>query len=106
MNVVEAIGATCLGIVIGWLLRYFIRRFEKFNAAVFGSIVSIIAGGVVVAFLGADQEARWFYPIGLLVGCVVYSLLGWLAGGRPDVVLYGKEEAGKEQPDRSKDNLR
>jgi hypothetical protein len=62
MDTIPAIGAICLGIVIGWLVRYFIRRFDKFNPQVLGSVISIVAGGAVVRFLEADPKVWWFYP--------------------------------------------
>jgi uncharacterized membrane protein len=78
MESVPAIGATCLGMVVGWLVRYFIRRFDKFNAQVLGSIVSILAGGAVVRFLEADRTVWWFYPIGLFLGFVLYTAVAVL----------------------------
>jgi uncharacterized membrane protein len=78
MNIVAAIGATCLGVVIGWLVRYFIRRFEKFGPAVLGAVVSVVLGGAVVKFLEADKSVWWFYPIGLLIGFVIYQIIVWL----------------------------
>ena len=74
MSIVAPIGATCLGIVMGWLVRYFIRRFESFNANAFGAIVGVVVGGVVVTFLEEDKSVWWFYPIGLFIGFVIYSV--------------------------------
>jgi len=78
MSFVPALGATCLGIVIGWLVRYFIRRFDKFGPMVLGSLVSIIFGGAVIKFLEADRSVWWFYPIGLLLGFVIYHVVAVL----------------------------
>jgi uncharacterized membrane protein YfcA len=75
MNIIPAIGATCLGIVIGWLVRYFIRRFDKFGPMVLGSLVSIVFGGAAIKFLEADKTVWWFYPIGLLLGFVIYHVV-------------------------------
>jgi hypothetical protein len=74
-NIVPEISSTSLGIVMGWLVRYFIRRFEKFTPAVLSSIVSILVGGVAVKFLGADRNVLSFYPIGLLLGFVIYHVI-------------------------------
>ena len=90
MQVIPAVGATCLGIVIGWLVRYFIRRFETFNPQILGSVVSILLGGAVVRFLEADKTVWWFYPIGLLLGFIVYSVIAWLVGGKQTMgTLFG-----------------
>src|SRR4051812_13252283 len=74
-NVIPAIGATCLGIVVGWLVRYFIRRFDKFTPSVFGSLISILLGSAVMKVLTADKMTWWFYPIGLLLGFIAYQVI-------------------------------
>jgi uncharacterized membrane protein len=86
MSIVPAIGATCLGIVIGYLVRYFVRRFKNYTPKALSSVVSIILGGGVVKFLSTDQLAWWFYPIGLLIGFMVYSIIG--------TVVYGSRVEG------------
>jgi hypothetical protein len=88
MSWIPALGSTCMGLVIGWLIRYFIRRFKSFNTKALGSVVSIIAGGAIVHFLQADSTARWFYPIGLALGFIVYSLIAVLAGSAKEGALY------------------
>lgn len=74
-NPVPAIGSASLGIVIGWLVRYFIRRFDKFTPSVLGTIISLAFGGVAVKFLDADRTAVWFYPIGVLLGFAIYQTI-------------------------------
>lgn len=89
MDIISAIGATALGIVVGWLVRYFIRRFESFTPKALGSVVSIIAGGAIISFLKTDMSVWWFYPIGLLIGFIVYTIIAIKAGGLHDEgVLY------------------
>jgi hypothetical protein len=56
MTIVPAIGSTRLGIVVGWLIRYFLRRFRPFNPKILGSIVGIMLGGTVVGFLETDES--------------------------------------------------
>src|SRR5437763_16976236 len=75
MNIVPAIGAASLGIVIGWLVRYFIRRFDRFGPAVLCSVISIMLGGAVIKFLEADKSTWWFYHICLLLGFVIYQII-------------------------------
>jgi hypothetical protein len=97
MNIIPAFGATCLGIVIGWLVRYFIRRFDKFNPQVLGSVISIVAGGAVVRFIGADPNVWWFYPIGLFAGFVLYTLVAILVAKKfpAEGVLFGRTRPGE-----------
>jgi len=71
------IGAICLGIVVGWLIRYFLERFKRFDAKVLGTIVGIIVGGVISKFLLSDPflYSLNYYPVGLLIGILMYRLL-------------------------------
>ena len=45
------VGALCLGLVMGWLVRYFLDRFTQFNAKALGSVASVLAGGVILKLL-------------------------------------------------------
>jgi hypothetical protein len=98
MQAIPAIGATCLGIVIGWLVRFFLFRMKTFVVKGLGSIVSVLVGGTAIRFLATDKTVWWFYPIGLLVGFVVYSVVGAVAvrndGNGPD---YGDDSGGSSQ---------
>jgi len=74
---IAAIGSTCFGIVFGWLVRYFLFRFDKFNVQILGSTVSVITGGGVIGYFtkfSPDKTVVWFYPIGLLIGFVIYTI--------------------------------
>jgi hypothetical protein len=75
---IVSIGVTCLGVVIGWLVRYFIRRFKTFGPGALSSVVSILLGGTVAKFLTVDKTTIWFYPVGLLVGFVAYQVIGMI----------------------------
>src|ERR1035441_9414277 len=79
MNVVPAIGSTCFGIVIGWLVRFFIFRFRTFTPNVLSSVISLMCGAATMRFLSADPNVLWFYPIGLLIGFIAYTVGGVLA---------------------------
>jgi hypothetical protein len=72
------VGSICLGIVLGWLTRYFLARFQQFNVKIFSSVVSVICGGVVIRmFPDPYHYAGWFYPVGLLLGILLYPLISW-----------------------------
>ena len=78
MNVINAAGAGCLGTVIGWLVRFFVGRFQSFTPKALASVVSVLMGGAVIGFLESDRSVWWFYPIGLLAGFVLYTALALL----------------------------
>ena len=81
--------------MVGWLVRYFIRRFESFNPAILGSLISVVLGGAAIRFLESDPNVWWFYPIGLLLGFVLYSLVVWLLVGQRG---YGALFGSKRKP--------
>lgn len=98
MSIVIAVGATCFGIVIGLLVRYFLRRFETYTPQILGTVISIIAGGSAVSFFDTNKSAIWFYPIGLLIGFISYSIVAYRV--RDDVkgsVFYIEKEKKEEE---------
>ena len=70
-------GALCLGIVIGWLVRYFLNRLREYTVQSLASIVTILVGGTITKFLDSDPFSLGtrVYPIGLLIGILVYPLI-------------------------------
>ncbi|MCP4710459.1 MAG: hypothetical protein GY869_17695 [Planctomycetes bacterium] len=70
--IIAAIGATCLGAIVGWLVRYFISRLEKYTHQGLSAIVGVLLGTGVIKFLDQNPDVVWFYPIGLVVGFAVY----------------------------------
>ena len=84
MDAIVVAGAMSFGVVVGWLVRYFIRRFSAFTPKTLSAVISIVGGGTVVRFLAADVRAVWLYSIGLLLGFIIYSLVAWLARRRDD----------------------
>jgi uncharacterized membrane-anchored protein YhcB (DUF1043 family) len=88
-NWIPPIGSICLGIVVGWLARYFLFRFQTFTPQIFGTTLSIVLGGIVIRFLTdlPDKVVVWCYPIGLLLGFVIYSLVAYFT---PNDIAPGK----------------
>ncbi len=79
---VAIVGSLSVGIVVGWLVRFFIRRFKKFGPAALSAVVSVLLGGTVVKFLEADRSVIWYYPIGLLAGFIIYTIVAVLGARR------------------------
>ncbi|MCP4370583.1 MAG: hypothetical protein GY797_21090 [Deltaproteobacteria bacterium] len=78
MEIIEPIGVTCMGVVVGFLVRYFVYRYDNFTPKALGATVSVLVGGSIAKFLTNSEDAFWFYPIGLLVGFIVWSVLAIL----------------------------
>jgi hypothetical protein len=74
------LGSICLGVVIGWLVRFFLERSKRFTLKVLSGVVSVITGAAVTEVLGSYHVAHWAYPIGLLIGLLAYP---WLLGRVP-----------------------
>lgn len=106
MNIVEPLGAISLGIVIGWLVSYFVRRYEDFTPQTLGATVPLIVGGIIVKFLERSSSAIWFYPIGVLIGFALNIFLAYITGGSPEEIFYVEEVEEIEEDDTSieKDN--
>lgn len=72
---VPPLGAICLGMVVGWVVRYFIQRFDSFTPQALTAVIGIVAGGAAIKFVQTDPNLIWFYPIGLVIGFVVYQFM-------------------------------
>jgi|ERR1700739_226267 len=79
MSTVSVVGSTSFGLVIGWLVRFFLYRMKSFNPKVLSSIVSVIAGGAAIKLFAHNSDLVWWYTIGLFLGFVVYSVVGAIA---------------------------
>lgn len=81
-----------LGAAIAALVVFFVKRFTVFNAQVLGAVVSIVAGGVVTAFLGVGKATAWVgYCIGL--GSVLVPLLLF-----PVIAMGSRTESDSKDP--------
>lgn len=101
MSIIPPIGALCLGIVMGWLVRYFIRRFEGYTPQTLSSVVSIIAGGLIIKVFEADKTVWWFYPIGLFLGFVFYTVVVIKYGGTKEPgTLFGIKRKKSESQEK------
>ena len=86
---VEALGALCFGLVIGWITYRTLRRTGETVAI--SNIAAVIGavGGAAVTGLFKSQELFSWYCIGLAIGFFLYLILGntvfrdtsWLGGG-------------------------
>ena len=67
------IGVIALGIFVGWITRYFLRRQKSFPLMAMSTLLGIVLGGVVLnLFTGpAFDDLFWFYPIGLVIGFII-----------------------------------
>jgi NhaP-type Na+/H+ or K+/H+ antiporter len=71
-EVVNAIGTLSLGAYVGWMGRYFIRRFKTFTPTVLGSLLSVMLGAVIIKFMSGNPDLWGYYPIGLMIGFLFY----------------------------------
>jgi hypothetical protein len=77
MFAVPGTGAFCLGFFVGYLAWYFVVRLRSYGPGPLMGIIAAVAGTVVMAFIQADEVgrgARWWYPIGLMAGWVLFSV--------------------------------
>ncbi len=89
MEFIKPTGILCLGAVVGWLVRYFLFRFDEFTPTIMGATVSIVLLTGVVKFLGYSKDVFvWIYPIGLALGFIIYSLFGYIFRTRGKGTIY------------------
>lgn len=92
---VPEVGAICLGIVVGYFVKWFLKRISNYTLQGLGFILSLVFGGAAVNFLKNDVTVFWYYPIGLLAGIIIYITLALCLGGDPNIIAYHKENTGK-----------
>ena len=86
---VAATGLACLGAVICFISMFFIVRLKTHTVSALGAVLGVVLGGAVGKFLTANthqQDAIWWYPIGMVIGLVLWiavRFLGALAVGMP-----------------------
>jgi hypothetical protein len=77
----QQIGIISTGIVVMAIIIFFLPRLQLYTLEGLGALVTIIFGGVVVKFITdrSDKGYAWNYPIGLLLGIVLFKtgLLNW-----------------------------
>ena len=57
-----------IGIVVGWLVRYFVVRLKNYTISGLTSVIAILVAGAVVNYLGPDKSVNAFYAVGLVMG--------------------------------------
>lgn len=76
-----AIGALCLGVLIGALVGWYFSEQNKTTPLVLGVSISALVGSSVLAMfsflagLKGPTHEYWFYPMGLLIGFVIVIVL-------------------------------
>jgi hypothetical protein len=85
------IGTTALGVFLGYMAWYFATRVTDSWMDSFAAVAGVLFGGVVLAFLGGTSaDTRWWYPIGLVIGWVIYVLLRYFNGGGIPTITAGR----------------
>ena len=101
-SMIAAIGSVCLGGVVGWLVRYFISRLEKYTTQGLTAVVGVLFGAGVVKFLDQTPDVVWFYPIGLVAGFIVYHFTAVYFIPK-DRALLGSPNPNNDKPEEGED---
>lgn len=61
------------------MTRFVVRRFKTFGPKTLTSVIGVLTGGAAIKFIdaGKDKDVWWFYPIGLFLGFLVYTLVAF-----------------------------
>ena len=77
----EQVGLIALGVFMGYMAWYFATRVKENWMTSFAAVAGVLFGGVVLTFLGgASSDNRWWYPIGLVIGWLIYAIARKLVG--------------------------
>jgi phosphotransferase system glucose/maltose/N-acetylglucosamine-specific IIC component len=88
---IEALGILALGVFLGYMAWYFATRVTDSWMDSFAAVAGVLFGGVVLAFLGGtSSDSRWWYPIGLVIGWVIYVVLRVAAGKGVPALTMGR----------------
>jgi len=104
MSILPAVGALFLGIFVGWLTRYFLFRLRSFTIQGLSGVVAVVSGAGVLRLLGTHTEAVWLYPVGLVVGAVVYSVGACLGGAPPEGGIFTIDPTEIDEADEEEDD--
>jgi len=72
------------GMVIGWLIFYFVRQYEKFNASQLAQTAGVLIGGDVLIFLGfilsktGNNTFHLWYILGVSFGFAFHLIYQWI----------------------------
>ncbi|MBN0048498.1 hypothetical protein JS756_31250 [Streptomyces actuosus] len=81
MKIVDAVGAACFGLVVGWITyRTLRRREDKASLKDISAVVGVVGGGGVVSLFEETSLFSW-YAIGLAAGFFLYLAVASLAKG-------------------------
>jgi hypothetical protein len=103
MGVIEAIGALCFGLVVGWITYRSIRRKEE--GASLGDISAVIGavGGAAVTALFKSGSMFGMYCIGLAAGFFLYLITALLiARGKGDMSVVDEWMGGGSRGSRTR----
>lgn len=78
----EHIAPFLIGAVVGWLIFYFVRRYNKFTPAMLVATIAAILGGDGISSLATmgerfgNRDFHLWYILGVAAGFFIYGL--WL----------------------------
>jgi uncharacterized membrane protein YeaQ/YmgE (transglycosylase-associated protein family) len=80
---IQAIGALCFGVVVGYIAYRTLARKEE-GAAVsdLAAVIAAVGGGVVTNLFDSGTDTFAYYSIGLLAGMILYLLASLAIRGR------------------------
>ncbi|MBZ5601102.1 MAG: hypothetical protein LAO79_02225 [Acidobacteriia bacterium] len=69
-----ALGAAAFGIIVGFIIRFFLERFDKYDLKALGGLLAIPIGTTILAFVAKfGAYGLPSYTVGLVLGLVLYQ---------------------------------
>lgn len=110
INLVEAVCSFALGVLVGWIVKYFLNRLKKFTIKGLLALSPVIFGTALSAVIKPSAETTvWFYFLGLFVGVFLTMLAADLDGKQKKGNLYYlsgllKNKKQERQSDKETEN--
>lgn len=76
---IDIFGPTSVGAVVGWMLYFFMRKYQLFSPKTLAATLGALAGGPVLTVLerwalGGDAKLGLWYFLGVGIGFFAYAL--------------------------------
>lgn len=75
----ELAGASCFGVVMGWVTYRTLRRKQGAGLSDIASVLAAIGGATIVGLFPKEDGSFGCYAIGLAVGFFGYLMVSWIA---------------------------
>jgi len=86
----KIIGSICLGVVLGYLVMFFIKRLKEYTIKSLLSIAIIVSGGFLIKGF-FEEIILSYYFIGIAIGFFFNAIITYIVTRDTSTILYSKK---------------